>query len=461
MLYGVQRGGNVMGKKQSSFHMGYEFNGHGGIRYLRGTQSYIHPPVSQENVHLTPDFGNYLLKVLGSIPIIINPLSINPVLLALLGSMASMKQVIITKDDATGNYILKFNVISLQDLTDGSYPHYYQIIDSQVPVAMGVPDQWVPVGEPSGAKWMYYKGGSLVKESWVESKGRYYYVDTDGYMVTGWLQLDSDCYYLKSNIENNIEKAGHRAIHWLEIEGKWYYFHSDGTMAKSEWKQDEAKEHWYYLRSNGEMAVSQIRKGEGKNKGKIYFVKSDGAMAVNETITDPDSGTSYRANAKGELTKISNSYSEEDYNYLVALGTECPTYDGFLAVAYSVINRADEKGKSIREIVTARNQYGGFKQSEIGNPKNEAVKQAAIDALSGAAPNPIDRATFFFGRVNNYDIWYESTKCHYIKEVEKNVFYVTEDYGFVHNMSSTKTSDAVVIYSSSQSKWLKRGAVLN
>lgn len=89
------------------------------------------------------------------------------------------------------------------------------------------------------------------------------------------------------------------------------------------------------------------------------------------------------------------------------------------------------------------------------------MKQAAIDALSGAAPNPIDRATFFFGRVNNYDIWYESTKCHYIKEVEKNVFYVTEDYGFVHNMSSTKTSDAVVIYSSSQSKWLKRGAVLN
>ena len=62
---------------------------------------------------------------------------------------------------------------------------------------------------------------------------------------------------------------------------------------------------------------------------------------------------------------------------------------------------------------------------------------------------------------NNYDLWYESTNCHYIKEVDGNVFYVSEDYGYVHNMSSTNTSDAVVIYSSSQSMWLKKGLILN
>lgn len=93
-----------MGKKQSSFHMGNEFNGNGEVRYLKGTQPCIHPPVSQENVQLTPDFGNYLLKVLGSIPVAISPLNINPALFALLGSMASVTQVIITKDPVTGNY---------------------------------------------------------------------------------------------------------------------------------------------------------------------------------------------------------------------------------------------------------------------------------------------------------------------------------------------------------------------
>lgn len=437
--------------------MGDEFNGNGEVRYLKGTQPCIHSPVSQENVQLTPDFGNYLLKVLGSIAVVINPLNINPALLALLGSMASVTQVIITKDPVTGNFVFNFKIISPQDFTNGSYPYTFQIMDNQVPAAMGIANGWVPDGEPLGAKWRYYKGGSIVTESWVESKGRYYYVDSDGYMKLGWLKIEDDWYYLRSNIEEDIEKAGHMAIHWLEIEGKWYYFSSDGKMVKSVWKQDEAKKHWYYLRSNGEMAVSQIRKKEGK----LYFLKDDGAMAVNETITDPDSGITYWANDKGELTEVANDYLEEDYNYLVALGTECPTYDGFLAVAYSVINRANERGQSIREVVTAKNQYGGYKQSDVGNPRNEAIKKAAIDALSGSAQNPIDEATFFFGRVNNYDIWHESTKCHYIKEVEKNVFYVTEDYGHVHNMSTNKTSDAVVIYSSSQSKWLKRGVILN
>ncbi|ANU49112.1 cell wall hydrolase [Enterocloster clostridioformis] len=447
-----------MGKKQSSFHMGDEFNGNGEIRYLKGTQPGLHPPMSQENVHLTPDFGTYLLKVLGSMPAVINPIGVNPALLALLGSMASVNKVIITKDSVTGNYIFKFNVTSNQDLTDGSYPYTFHIADNQIPAAMGVLGQWVEAGEPLGSKWKYYRDGTFIKDTWVESNGQWYYVDSDSFMMTGWFKENGDWYYLKSKKQNGRETAGHMAKHWLEIEGTWYYFHSDGKMAKSVWRQDEAKKHWYYLRSNGKMAISQVR----KHNGKLYYLKADGAMAVNEEITDPDTGITYWANDKGELTEGAEAaYSEEDYNYLVALGTECPTYDGFLAVAYSVINRADEHNQSIREVVTAKNQYGGFRNSEIGKPKNEDVKQAAIDALSGAVPNPIGKATFFFGRVNNYDIWYESTKCHYIKEVDKNVFYVSEDYGYVHNMSSSKTSDAVVIYSSSQGKWLKRGLIVN
>lgn len=127
-----------MGKKQSSFHMGDEFNGNGEIRYLKGTQPGLHPPMSQENVHLTPDFGTYLLKVLGSMPAVINPIGVNPALLALLGSMASVNKVIITKDSVTGNYIFKFNVTSNQDLTDGSYPYTFHIADNQIPAAMGV-----------------------------------------------------------------------------------------------------------------------------------------------------------------------------------------------------------------------------------------------------------------------------------------------------------------------------------
>lgn len=121
-----------MGKKRSSFHMGDEFNGYGQIRYLKGYMPEIHPPMSQENVHLSPDFGDHLLQILGSIPIVINPNGINSVLPTLLGSMASVNQVIIKKNETTGTYIFKFNVVSDQDFTDDSYP-YIEIRDNLIP----------------------------------------------------------------------------------------------------------------------------------------------------------------------------------------------------------------------------------------------------------------------------------------------------------------------------------------
>lgn len=127
-----------MGKKQSSFHMGDEFNGDGEIRYLKGTQPGTHPPMSQENIKLTPDLGNCLLKVLGSMPAVMNPAGVNPALSALLGSMASVNQVIITKNPVSGNYVFKFNVANNQDFTDGSFPYSFQIEDNQIPAAMGV-----------------------------------------------------------------------------------------------------------------------------------------------------------------------------------------------------------------------------------------------------------------------------------------------------------------------------------
>ncbi|ANU48278.1 hypothetical protein ADH76_11420 [Enterocloster clostridioformis] len=122
-----------MSNKQSSFHMGDEFNGYGQMRYLKGTRPEIHPPLSQENVRLSPDFGDHLLKMLGSIPTVINPDGANPNLRPLLGSMASVNKVIIRKNESAGTYNLKFNVMSDQDLTDGSYP-YIEKRDHMVPV---------------------------------------------------------------------------------------------------------------------------------------------------------------------------------------------------------------------------------------------------------------------------------------------------------------------------------------
>lgn len=256
-----------MGRKQSSFHMGDEFNGNAAVRYLKGTQPCIHPPVSQENVQLTPDFGSYLLKVLGCIPVVISPLNANPVLLALLGSMASVNQVFITKDPVTGNYIFKFNIISPQDFTDGSYLYTFQIMDNQVPTAMGVADQWVPVG----SQWKYFKDGSYLTHTWHKINGLWYYFHSDGIM------------------------ASHE---WIENGGKWYFVHGAGDMAVGQWVKTNDK--WYYVEKDGVM-VSDERK---KINDIWYFFHEEGDMAVDEIVDDVKSGNTYQADKNGELEEV-------------------------------------------------------------------------------------------------------------------------------------------------------------
>lgn len=110
-----------MAKNQSSFYMGNEFNGYGEVRYVKGTQTEIYSPLSQENVQLTPDFRELLLNVLGSNPAVIDPENMSAILCLAEGAAASVNHVIVKKD-SNGNYILDFNVNHAHDLTDGSYP---------------------------------------------------------------------------------------------------------------------------------------------------------------------------------------------------------------------------------------------------------------------------------------------------------------------------------------------------
>ena len=79
-----------MGEKKSSFHIGNEFNGKGKKVCLRATQHNTYPPLSQENVRVTPDFG------------------------------PSVGQVVVKKDDKTGKYKTELSVRKAY-LTSGSY----------------------------------------------------------------------------------------------------------------------------------------------------------------------------------------------------------------------------------------------------------------------------------------------------------------------------------------------------
>lgn len=115
-----------MGRKNSSFHMGDEFNGSGKKTYLKATEHKTYAPLPQDNVKLTPDFGQCVPKALGAVPLLVSPSSEDSnAALKALGSLPGMSQVILAKDAETGKYQTSFAVRKIQ-LTTGSYLHQGQ-----------------------------------------------------------------------------------------------------------------------------------------------------------------------------------------------------------------------------------------------------------------------------------------------------------------------------------------------
>ena len=80
------------------------------------------------------------------------------------------------------------------------------------------------VGEPICYGWFTYSNhwmhndntGKLQKSTWILDKNKWYYVDANGYMVTGWQKIKNKWYYFN---KNGSMKTG-----WLKYNNKWYYF---------------------------------------------------------------------------------------------------------------------------------------------------------------------------------------------------------------------------------------------
>ncbi len=109
-----------MGEKKSSFHMGNEFNGKGKKVCLRATQHNTYLPFSQENVRVTPDFGQYAQQAIGAMPVMNSGDKSAGIALKALGGIPSVGQVIVKKDGKTGKYKTEL-VVRKAHLTSGSY----------------------------------------------------------------------------------------------------------------------------------------------------------------------------------------------------------------------------------------------------------------------------------------------------------------------------------------------------
>lgn len=118
-----------------------------------------------------------------------------------------------------------------------------------------------------GEHYMYIKKGEVLVGEWVTVKKKKYYLDDNGFRVTGLYEIDD----------------------------KKYYFNDDGVLQKNKWITEESGK--YYIGKSGYALKSQwIYKGKA-----LVYVKSDCAMAKSELVKI--SGSTYYFNSKGKRSK--------------------------------------------------------------------------------------------------------------------------------------------------------------
>ncbi len=73
-------------------------------------------------------------------------------------------------------------------------------------------------------KWKYRdENGDYKTDQWfTDSSGKTYYLDEEGYMVTGWLKKDGRIWF--------FNEEGDRVTGIAEIDGKAWYFQEDGSL---------------------------------------------------------------------------------------------------------------------------------------------------------------------------------------------------------------------------------------
>ena len=176
--------------------------------------------------------------------------------------------------------------------------------------------------------WWYDNGdGTYPKNEIKTIKGTDYYFNASGYMVTGWAQINGKWYvfdssgamkkntwegnyYLKEDgtmavsewVDNNQYYVGadgkwipdYGVAKWKQDSTGWWYDNGDGTYPHGEFKTIDSTE--YYFKENGYIATGWTQIGgkwyvfdsSGAMKKNAwegnYYLKEDGTMAVSEWV---------------------------------------------------------------------------------------------------------------------------------------------------------------------------------
>ncbi len=167
----------------------------------------------------------------------------------------------------------------------------------------------------------YFDGAGHRLTGWVGlENGKFYYAPDTAMMVKGWFADESGTYYL--NPESGAVLTGARTIDgsnyyfnengvrvsgWVALEtGTYYYAGDTGIMVKG-WVDDEAGRH-YMSTKDGHMLVSDVTI-EGKN----YYFGDNGVMATG-LVAKPDGQVYYYDETGAQVKNTQIVLGEHTYN---------------------------------------------------------------------------------------------------------------------------------------------------
>ena len=221
-----------------------------------------------------------------------------------------------------------------------------------------------------GIHWYYLKSDGLRAMGFVLLGAKYYFDTTNGYMQTGWRNIDGFRYYFDEtplaegqkpgdpNVKTGIMKTG-----WMKNYGTnkdTYYFNSNGRM-RTGWLADGG--HKYYFAANGKMKTGLVKIGEDKYYFSATGIMQTGKKTVNGSTYyfDPTTGKM----KTGFVTDGSNKYY---YN-----PTTGKMHKGWLKLGSNKYYFADN-GKMQKGMKKIGKSYYYFNTSNGKMTKNAAVK---------------------------------------------------------------------------------------
>ena len=82
-------------------------------------------------------------------------------------------------------------------------------------------DFWDEDDAPEFLYYYYGRDGKALTSKWASINGQWYYFDAEGYMATGWIELDGKSYYLDPSTGAMYANTRTPDNFWVDASGVW------------------------------------------------------------------------------------------------------------------------------------------------------------------------------------------------------------------------------------------------